>query len=195
MSVFTWNGDKDTTLSSVDSIKYYAKILNTGMMTMEPSTGKIKVWVGGIDHKHFNYDHVNQSNARQAQHLSHLLMLPHLDNGFTPCDKFTDKPVTIKYKDNGKDDVWQPNNADFNFSYREMSLRWAMGKSVNSITAQVTEHVGWDKIVEYAHKIGIESPLKSVPSVSLGSNDVSVFEMVRAYSTFLNKGEKLILCW
>ncbi|MEB0292705.1 penicillin-binding transpeptidase domain-containing protein, partial [Cryobacterium sp. 10C2] len=72
-----------------------------------------------------------------------------------------------------------------------MSLRWAMGKSVNSITAQVTEHVGWDKIVEYAHKIGIESPLKSVPSVSLGSNDVSVYEMVRAYSTFLNKGEKV----
>jgi penicillin-binding protein 1A len=191
MSVFTWNGDKDTTFSSVDSIKYYTKILNTGMMTMEPSTGKIKVWVGGIDHKYFNYDHVNQAKRQAGSTFKPFAYVTALDNGFTPCDKFTDKPVTIKYKDNGKDDVWQPNNADFHFSYREMSLRWAMGKSVNSITAQVTEHVGWDKIVEYAHKIGIESPLKSVPSVSLGSNDVSVFEMVRAYSTFLNKGEKV----
>ncbi|MFA6083087.1 penicillin-binding protein 1A [Mucilaginibacter sp.] len=191
MTVFTWSGDKDTTFSSVDSIKYYTKILNTGMMTMEPSTGKIKVWVGGIDHKFFNYDHVNQAKRQAGSTFKPFAYVTALDNGFTPCDKFTDKPVTIKYKDNGKDDVWQPNNADFHFSYREMSLRWAMGKSVNSITAQVTEHVGWDKVVEYAHKMGIESPLKSVPSVSLGSNDVSVFEMVRAYSTFLNKGEKV----
>jgi penicillin-binding protein 1A len=191
MSVFTWNGEKDTTFSSVDSIKYYTKILNTGMMTMEPSTGKIKVWVGGIDHKYFNYDHVNQAKRQAGSTFKPFAYVTALDNGFTPCDKFTDKPVTIKYKDEGKDDVWQPNNADFNFSYREMSLRWAMGRSVNSITAQITEEVGWDKIVQYAHKIGIESPLKSVPSVSLGSNDVSVYEMVRAYSTFLNRGEKV----
>jgi penicillin-binding protein 1A len=191
MSVFTWKGDQDTTFSSVDSIKYYTRILNTGMMTMEPSTGKIKVWVGGIDHKYFNYDHVNQSKRQAGSTFKPFAYVTALDNGFTPCDKFTDKRVSIKFKDNGKDDVWEPNNADFNFSGREMSLRWAMGKSVNSITAQVTEHVGWDKIVDYAHKIGIESPLKSVPSVSLGSNDVSVFEMVRAYSTFLNKGQKV----
>ncbi|PAW93944.1 transglycosylase [Mucilaginibacter sp. MD40] len=191
MSVFTWKGDQDTTFSTVDSIKYYAKILNTGMMTMEPSTGKIKVWVGGINHKYFNYDHVNQAKRQAGSTFKPFAYVTAIDNGFTPCDKFTDKPVTIKFKDEGKDDVWEPKNADFHFSYREMSLRWAMGKSVNSITAQVTERVGWDKIVEYAHKIGIESYLKSVPSVSLGSNDVSVYEMVRAYSTFLNKGEKV----
>ncbi|GAA4333578.1 transglycosylase domain-containing protein [Mucilaginibacter gynuensis] len=191
MKVFTWNGEKDTTFSSIDSIKYYAHILNTGMITIEPTTGKIKVWVGGIDYKYFNYDHVKQSRRQAGSTFKPFAYLTALDNGYTPCDKFTDKPVTIKYKDNGKDEVWQPNNADFNFSYREMSLRWAMGRSVNSITAQLTEKVGWDKIVEYAHKCGIESPLKSVPSVSLGSNDVSVYEMARAYSTFLNKGEKI----
>jgi penicillin-binding protein 1A len=191
MSVFTWKGEQDTTFSTIDSIKYYAKILNTGMMTLEPSTGKIKVWIGGIDHRFFNYDHVNQSRRQAGSTFKPFAYLTALDNGFTPCDKFTDQPVTIKYKDNGKDEVWQPNNADFHFSYQEMSLRWAMGKSVNSITAQLTEKVGWDKIVQYAHKCGIESPLKSVPSVSLGSNDVSVYEMVRAYSTFLNKGQKI----
>ncbi len=191
MTVFTWNGEKDTTFSSADSIKYYTRILNTGMMTIEPSTGKIKVWVGGINHKYFNYDHVNQSKRQAGSTFKPFAYLTALDNGYSPCDTFIDKPVSIKYNDGGKDQVWAPNNADFKFTYQKMSLRWAMGKSVNSITAQVTEKVGWDKIVDYAHKCGIESPLKSVPSVSLGSNDVSVYEMVRAYSTFLNKGERV----
>lgn len=191
MTVFTWKGEQDTTFSSRDSLNYYARLLNTGMMTIEPSSGKIKVWVGGIDNKYFKYDHVNQAKRQAGSTFKPFAYLTALDNGFTPCDKFTDKPVSIKYMDNGKPDVWEPKNADFNFSYREMSLRWAMGKSVNSITAQVTEQVGWDKIVDYAHRCGIESPLKSVPSVSLGSNDVSVYEMVRAYSTFLNHGRKL----
>lgn len=191
MKVFTWKGDQDTTFSTADSIKYYARILNTGMMSIEPSTGKIKVWVGGIDFKHFNYDHVNQSKRQAGSTFKPFAYLTALDNGYTPCDKFTDKRVTINYTYGGKQEVWEPNNADWNFTGREMSLRWAMGKSVNSITAQVTEEVGWDKVVEYAHKVGIESELKPVPSVSLGSNDVSVYEMVRAYSTFLNKGEKI----
>ncbi len=191
MKVFTWKGDQDTTFSTVDSIKYYARILNTGMMSIEPSTGKIKVWVGGIDFKHFNYDHVNQSKRQAGSTFKPFAYLTALDNGYTPCDKFTDQRVSIKYTYGGHDEVWEPNNADWNFSGREMSLRWAMGKSVNSITAQVTEKVGWDKVVEYAHKVGIESELKPVPSVSLGSNDVSVYEMVRAYSTFLNKGQKI----
>lgn len=191
MRVFTWKGDQDTTFSSIDSIKYYARILNTGMMSLEPATGKIKVWVGGIDYKYFNYDHVKQAKRQAGSTFKPFAYLTAIDNGYTPCDKFTDKPVTIRYQDEGKDEEWSPNNADFNFSYREMSLRWAMGKSVNSITAQLTNEVGWDKVVNYAHKCGIESYLKSVPSVSLGSNDVSVYEMVRAYSTFLNKGEKL----
>ncbi len=191
MTVFSWNGDRDTTFSSADSIKYYSRILNTGMMTIEPSTGQIKVWVGGINHQYFNYDHVNQSKRQAGSTFKPFAYVTALDNGFSPCDKFTDQPVSIKFNDNGKPDVWEPQNADFHFSYQEMSLRWAMGKSVNSITAQLTEKVGWDKIVNYAHKCGIESPLKSVPSVSLGTNDVSVYEMVRAYSTFLNKGNKI----
>ena len=191
MRIFTWNGEKDTTFSSADSIRYYTRILNTGMMTIEPSTGKIKVWVGGINHNYFNFDHVNQSKRQAGSTFKPFAYLTALDNGFSPCDKFVDKPVSIKYIDEGKEQVWEPKNADFKFSNQEMSLRWAMGKSVNSITAQVTEAVGWDKIVQYAHKCGIESQLKAVPSVSLGSNDVSVYEMVRAYSTFLNKGEKI----
>src|SRR5476649_843009 len=114
MKVFTWNGEKDTTFSSADSIKYYTRILNTGMMTIEPSTGKIKVWIGGIDHRYFNYDHVNQSKRQAGSTFKPFAYVTALDNGFTPCDKFTDKPVSIKYSDNGgREQVWEPKNADF----------------------------------------------------------------------------------
>ena len=191
MKVFTWHGERDTTFSTIDSIKYYAKLLNTGMMTLEPSTGKIKVWVGGINFKYFNYDHVNQAKRQPGSTFKPFAYVTALDNGFTPCDKFTDKFVSIKYTDGGREQVWEPKNATYSFSGEDMSLRHAMGASINSITAQVTQQVGWDKVVQYAHKCGIESPLKSVPSVSLGSSDVSVYEMVRAYSTFLNKGVKI----
>ena len=191
MTVFSWDGNKEVEFSTIDSIKYYAKILNTGMMTLDPFSGKIKVWVGGINHTYFKYDHVNQSKRQAGSTFKPFAYLAAIESGIDPCDKFTDKPVSIKYQLGNKTEVWEPKNADWNFSYREMSLRWAMAKSVNSITTQITEKVGWDKVVEYAHKCGIESKLQSVPSVSLGPNDVSVYEMVRAYGTFLNQGKKV----
>lgn len=190
MQIFTYKGDRDTSFSTLDSIRYYGKILNTGMMTMEPSSGKIKVWVGGIDHKFFKYDHVNQSKRQAGSTFKPFAYLTALEQGMSPCDKFTDKPVKIAYQDKGETKYWEPKNADYSVSYREMSLRWAMAKSVNTITAQVTEKVGWDNVVKYAHECGIDSHLESVPSVSLGSNDVNVYEMVKAYSTFMNKGIK-----
>lgn len=188
MTIFSYKGDKDTLFSTMDSIKYYGKIMNTGMMTMEPKTGKIKVWVGGIDHKFFKYDHVNQSKRQAGSTFKPFAYLAALESGMTPCDTFTDKPVKIAYQNKGKTEYWEPKNADWSISYQEMSLRWAMAKSVNTVTAQVTEKVGCDNVVKWAKLCGIESHLESVPSVSLGPNDVSVYEMVRAYSTFLNEG-------
>lgn len=191
MNIFSWDGDKEVEFSTIDSIKYYAKILNTGMMTLDPFSGKIKVWVGGDNHSYFKYDHVNQAKRQAGSTFKPFAYLAALESGMSPCDKFTDKPVKIKYKVGRKTEIWEPKNSSYSFSYQEMSLRWAMGKSVNSITAQITDSVGWDKVVACAHKCGIESELLSVPSVSLGSNDVSVFEMVKAYGTFLNKGNKV----
>ncbi|TDQ12070.1 transglycosylase domain-containing protein [Pedobacter metabolipauper] len=190
MKIFTWKGDRDTLFSTLDSISYYGKIMNTGMMTLDPFNGKIKVWVGGIDHKFFKYDHVNQSKRQAGSTFKPFAYLAALESGMSPCDTFTDKPVSIAYQENGKTEYWEPKNADWSYSYREMSLRAAMGKSVNTVTAQVTEKVGADNVVKWAHETGIESNLASVPSVSLGPNDVSVFEMVRAYGTFLNDGIK-----
>jgi len=190
MRVFAWGGDRDTLFSTMDSIRYYGKILNTGMMSLDPFSGKIKVWVGGIDHKFFKYDHVNQSKRQAGSTFKPFAYLAALEKGMSPCDTYVDKPVSIAYQEHGKTEYWEPKNASYSNSYKEMSLRLAMARSVNTITAQVTETVGWDNVVKWAHECGIDSHLESVPSVSLGSNDVSVYEMVKAYGTFLNNGVK-----
>ena len=188
MKIFSWNGEKEVLYSTIDSIKYYAKILNTGMMTLDPFNGHIKVWIGGINHNYFNYDHVNQAKRQAGSTFKPFAYLAALEAGMNPCDKIIDQAVRIPYILKGKTEYWEPKNSSYSFSGREMSMRWAMGKSVNSITAQITEKVGAKNVVKYAHECGIESDLKAVPSVSLGPNDVSVFEMVKAYGTFLNKG-------
>jgi penicillin-binding protein 1A len=188
MKVFSWDGEKEVQFSTMDSIKYYAKILSTGMMTLDPFNGHIKVWVGGINHNYFKYDHVNQAKRQAGSTFKPFAYLAALESGMSPCDKYIDQAVRIPYTLKGKTEYWEPKNSSYSFSGREMSLRWAMGKSVNSITAQITEKVGAENVVKYAKLCGIESNLKAVPSVSLGPNDVSVFEMVKAYGTFLNKG-------
>lgn len=190
MRVFTWKGEKDTTFSSLDSLKYYLTILQTGMMTLDPFTGHVKVWIGGLDHKYFKYDHVNQSKRQAGSTFKPFAYVAAIDNGYSPCDRFVDQPVHISYVENAEKKLWSPHNSDWVFTGNNMSLRWAMGRSCNSVTAQLTEKIGWDKVAEYAHKLGIKSPLKVVPSICLGSSDVSVYEMVAAYGTFLNTGLK-----
>src|SRR5690606_26857596 len=191
MQVFTWDGPREVRYSSIDSLAHYAMMLNTGMMSMDPYTGAIKVWVGGINHRYYKYDHVYQAKRQAGSTFKPFAYLAALEAGMSPCDKYLDKNVRITYTEKGEEKVWEPKNADWVFSGRDMSLRWAMGKSVNSITAQITEKIGWDKVVDAAQRSGITSPLASVPSVSLGTNDVSVFEMVNAYSTFMNRGRRV----
>src|SRR5690606_26441221 len=188
MKVFSWDGEKEVEFSTIDSIKYYARILNTGMMSLDPFSGHIKVWVGGIDHTYFKYDHVNQAKRQAGSTFKPFVYLAALEQGMAPCDTYVDKAIRVAYDNNGETEYWEPKNADWVFTGREMSLRHALGRSVNSVTAQVTQDVGPENVVKYAHLSGIESELKAVPSVGLGPNDVSVFEMVKAYGTFLNKG-------
>ncbi|HYH57387.1 MAG TPA: transglycosylase domain-containing protein, partial [Anseongella sp.] len=190
MTVFSWDGDQKVSFSPLDSLAYYARFLHTGLLSLEARTGHIKAWVGGIDFRRFKYDHVDQAKRQAGSTFKPFVYLAAIDNGYSPCDKFVDKPVTINYVENGEAKSWSPKNSDWVFTGYEMSLRWAMGKSCNSVTAQLTEEVGWDKVVEYAHKTGIQSELKAIPSVGLGTNDVSLLEMVSAYGVFLNQGLK-----
>ncbi len=191
MEVFTWDGMEKVDYSTMDSLKHYLTMLNTGMMVMDPYNGNIKVWVGGINHNYYKFDHVNQAKRQAGSTFKPFAYAAALESGMAPCDKFTDKPVKIEFINNkGEHEIWEPKNADWSFSHSDMSLRHAMARSLNTVTAQITEKVGWDKVVDMAHKCGIDSKLESVPSVGLGSNDVSVFEMVRGYSTFMNEGKR-----
>ena len=192
MKVFTWkHDDGDTTLvmSPLDSLAYYKHFLQAGMMSMDPFTGHIKAWVGGLDYNFFKYDHVKQGKRQAGSTFKPFVYLTALDNGYSPCDRIRDQRVTINYIENGQPMQWQPDNVTREYTGQNMTLRHAMARSVNSITAQLTEKVGWANVAKYAHKVGITSPLLPVPSIGLGSaGDVSVYEMVDAYSTFVNTG-------
>ena len=191
MEVFTWDGMESKTYSTMDSLAHYLTMLNTGIMAMDHKTAEIKVWVGGINHDYYKFDHVNQAKRQAGSTFKPFAYLAALESGMTPCDTYEDKPISISFvNQQGEKEVWEPKNADWNFSYQQMSLRWAMARSLNSVTAQITQDVGWEKVVEVAKRVGIDSPLESVPSVGLGSNDVSVLEMVKAYGTMMNQGKK-----
>ena len=188
MKVFSWSGERDTTLSSIDSIRYYKRFLHAGFMAMDPYSGQIKAWVGGINFKYFQYDHVMQAKRQPGSTFKPILYAAAFENGYGPCDILQDVPVTVKYVEHGEHKTWSPHNADYNFSYQNLTLRHAMGRSINSIAAQLTEKIGWATVIDYAHRLGIKSDLDTVPSVGLGSSDVSVYELTGAYSAFMNRG-------
>ena len=187
MKVFTFNGERDTTMSALDSIKYYQSFFQTGFVAMEPGTGFVKAWVGGINFKYFKYDHVNQSKRQPGSLFKAFVYAAAFDNGFGPCDVITDQPVSIKYSENGEEKEWRPNNVDHSHA-GTMTLKHAFARSVNSVAVQLTQKIGWRKVIEYAQMMGIKSDLADVPSICLGSSDVTLEEMVNAYCTFVNGG-------
>jgi len=191
MTVFTWDGEKDTTLSSMDSIKYYNHFLHAGFIAMEQNTGFVKSWVGDIDYKYFKFDNVKQSKRQPGSTFKAFVYSAAMENGMGPCDMMTDIPVSYEYVEKGQNKVWTPHNADGSFSGRSVTLKYAFAKSINSIAVQVTKKLGWKKVIEYAHKMGIKTELEDVPSVCLGSSDVSLYELVDAYCPTVNEGYAL----
>ena len=189
MKVFSWEGEKTITMSPVDSIKYYKRFLRAGMMSMDPRNGHIKAWVGGIDFKYLKYDHVKQGKRQPGSTFKPFVYVSALDKSFlTPCDHVTDAPVYFP-AENGAP-AWSPKNSDSKYSYRSLSLRQALGKSINTVSAYIMKMVKPKTVVEYAHKLGITSSLAETPSLCLGISDVSVYEMVNAYCSFANGGHR-----
>ena len=188
MKVFTWAGEKDTTFSSMDSLRYYKHFLHTGFMSMDPFSGEIKAWVGGVNYKHFKYDHVKQGKRQPGSAFKPFVYTAAIANGYSPCHLLPDLPITFRYKENGKEIVWSPKNADWVFTGDSLTLRRAMGRSINSVTAHLMKLVGPEEVIKYARRLGITSYLKPVPSLALGSSDVSVYEMTGAYAAFVNSG-------
>jgi penicillin-binding protein 1A len=185
MRVFSWKGERDTLFSSLDSLNYYKRFLHTGMMSMDAHTGAIKAWVGGINHKYFKYDHVKQGKRQPGSTFKAFVYGKAMEDGFNPCLRLPD--VSPSFVVSGG--TWRPKNSDGEYGTGdEMTLREAMARSVNSITARVIQLVKAENVVEYAHRVGISSDLDAVPALCLGVSDVSLYELVGAYSTFANEG-------
>ncbi|MCU0398757.1 MAG: transglycosylase domain-containing protein [Cyclobacteriaceae bacterium] len=185
MRIFTWNGERDTLFSSMDSLNYYKRFLHTGMIAIDANTGAIKAWVGGINHKYFKYDHVKQGKRQPGSTFKPFVYGTAIEAGFTPCFKLQDISPTFKVPGG----TWSPPNAEGDYGKGQwLTLRQAMAQSKNSITAQLMQKVGPENVVKFAERVGIQSPLDAVPSLCLGVSDVSLYEMVGAYSTFVNSG-------
>ena len=185
MRVFSWKGEIDTTMTPLDSIKYYKSFLQTGFMAMDPHTGHIKAWVGGINYKYFSYDHVKQGRRQVGSTFKPFVYSLAMQQGYSPCDKFPNVKTCFEMPDG--QDPWCPPNADHEYG-GEVTLKYALANSMNTITAKLMKQLTPQLVVNYARKLGITSPLDPVPSLCLGVADISVYEMVGANATFANKG-------
>ena len=191
MRVFSWDGEIDTLFSSYDSLNYYKRFLQAGFMAMEPRTGHIKAWVGGINHKYFKFDHVKQGKRQPGSTFKPIVYTVAIDQQYSPCFPVVDAPFTFILE--GQDPpTWTPPNSSGVYTGETMTIRQAMANSVNSITAFMMNRLEAQTVVQYARMLGIKSRLQAVPSLCLGSGgDVSIYEMVGAYSTFVNKGTSI----
>ncbi len=187
MTVFSYDRKDgiDTMLSPMDSIRYYKHFLHAGLLSVTPN-GSIKAWVGGVNYRFFKYDHVRQGRRQPGSSFKPFIYITALDKGYSPCTEMVDAPVV--YKDESTGAVWSPQNSDGKFSGARMTLRTALAQSINSIAAGLILKVSPAAVVEYARKLGVEAPLDPVPALALGSSDVSLYEMVGAYATFVNSG-------
>ncbi len=188
MKVFTWKGEKDTIMTPLDSIRYYKHFLQSGLMAMEPQTGNVKAWVGGINYKYFQYDHVGQG-ARQVgstfKPFVYATAIEQLD--MSPCDTMYDGPFLIRKGRHNVTKDWEPRNS--NNSYRGMvTLKSALANSINTISAKLIDKTGPEAVIELTNKLGIKSHIPAQPSIALGAVDITVHDMVAAYGTFANQG-------
>lgn len=185
MTVFTWNGDKDTVLTPYDSIKYYKFYLQAGFMSMDPHTGSVKAYVGGPNFKHFKYDHVIVGKRQVGSTIKPFIYTLAMQEGYSPCYKVPNVQVTFLLGDT----VWTPKNSGRkDYEGKMVTLKWGLANSVNYISAWVMKQFNPPSVIDIMKKMGITSHIAPVPSLVLGTSDISLYEMVGAYSTYANKG-------
>lgn len=194
MRVFSWKGNNgdvmeiDTIMTPLDSMRYYKSFLRTGIMAMEPQTGHVKAWVGGMNYKHFQYDMVKQGKRQIGSTFKPFVYAAAIDQlHISPCDVLPDTPFCIEKNKYGNPEEWCPKNSGEKYGGIK-TLKSALANSVNTVTARLIDKVGPQPVIDLAHSLGIEQDILPVPSIALGTPDLSVYEMVAAYSSFVNKG-------
>ena len=188
MTVFTWDGDVDTLMSPIDSIRYYKHFLRAGMMSMNPKNGHVMAWVGGIDYKNFQYDHVMLSKRQIGSTFKPFLYATAIDQlKLSPCDMLPDLIHCIEPYKYGNPEPWCPTNSSDKYGGMR-TLSNALANSKNTISAQLIDKVGPRPVANLARNLGVSSNIPNVPAIALGTPDLSVYEMVGAYGAFANKG-------
>lgn len=182
MNLFTWRGNIDTTMKPIDSIVYCKMLLRNSLMSMDPTTGYIKAWVGGINFEHFKYDQVKQGTRQVGSTAKPFTYAQAIDNGYSPCMIIPNVPVTIT----GFGPDWAPGSSDTRPG--QLTLRDALAWSQNWITAAVMKEVGPVEVAKLIKTMGVTSPVPPYPSICLGTFDASVYDMTGAYSVFANHG-------
>ena len=188
MTVFSWDGDIDTIMTPLDSMKYYKSFFRPGMMSMDPTNGHIKAWVGGMNYRHFQYDMVKKGKRQIGSTFKPFVYAAAIDQlKLSPCDTFPDSQFCIEKYKFGNMEQWCPKNSGDKYG-RTRTLKNALANSVNTVTARLMDRIGPETVVKLAKDLGIEQRILAVPSIALGTPDLSVYEMVAAYSTFANRG-------
>lgn len=188
VKLFDYDGEKEEEMSTIDSIRYMVKFMHAGFVSMEPQKGHVKAWVGDIDFKSWKYDKVTA--MRQPGSTFKLFVYTEaMNQGLTPCDRRLDDYISLDVmNEKGELEPWRPHNANGYFTGDSIPLLAAFAQSINSVAVRVGMEVGTSNIVKTAHNMGIKSPLHDTPSISLGSSDVNLLELVNAYSTVVDDG-------
>ncbi len=188
MQVFSWKGEIDTMMTPMDSIRYYKHFLRSAMMSMEPQTGHVKAWVGGLNYKHFQYDQVKQGKRQIGSTFKPFLYATAIDQlKLSPCDSLPDALYCIDALKHGNMDPWCPKNSGDKYG-RMRTLKNALANSVNTVSARIMDMVGPKPVIELIRKMGVTSPIPALPAIALGTPEISLFELVGAYGTFANQG-------
>jgi penicillin-binding protein 1A len=183
--VFDWKGGKEKEISTYDSILAHVRFLQAGFLAMDPASGALRAWVGGIDHEFFQYDHVKESTKRQVgSTFKPIVYAAAMEQGVSPCDYVSARKTSYTNMED-----WTPENSEHDTYDQKYSMEGGLAGSVNTVSVKLLEKAGISNTIRTAGRMGIKSELPAVPSLALGTASVSVVEMVNAYSVFANKGK------
>jgi len=187
MTVFSWEGEIDTVMSPLDSIKWYLRFFRSSFMAMETETGKVRAYVGGPDYKHFMYDMVTGGKRQVGSTVKPFVYTLAMQNGLSPCTKVPYVSQQFQLPDGT---IWEPKDAekDEENEGKLVTLKWGLAQSRNKITAWVMKQFTPQAVVELMKRMGIYSSIDPVPSLFLGTSDITLYEMVGAFNTYANQG-------
>jgi penicillin-binding protein 1A len=184
MTLVNWDGEFTKTASSFDSLVHYMKFLNTGSVSIDPNSGAVKTWIGGIDFDHYKYDHVSQSRRQVGSTFKPIVYTAALEAGIGPCTHFSAQEIEYNNLEG-----WSPgNSSEKNETYLNYSMQEALSRSVNTVSVKVLEQAGIPAVITTAKKMGIRSPLPELPSLALGTGEIRLKELVGAYASYVNHG-------